>query len=272
MSMPISALLDGAAFEIIPMKGAIDKGGLLPAGATVTVTASPAKGMEATIDLALALAEGGYRTVPHLSARMIKDRTQLAGIIKRLTEGGIERAFVIGGDAQEPGDFLDALSLIRELSDLGHPFRELGIAGYPEGHPTIPPDKLRTALIEKQTYATYVATQMCFRAKTITEWVRSIRTDGVVLPVRVGIPGVVDPTKLLTIAARIGVGASMRFVAKNRRAVFRLLRPGVYQPDRLIRSLSSLGEGLGLLGLHVFTFNQVGPTVDWYQRAQRAAR
>jgi len=272
MSMPASALLADAAFEIIPLKGIIEKARLLPVGATVTVTASPAKGMDPTIDLALELAEAGYRTVPHLSARMIRDRTQLAGIVKRLADGGVERVFVIGGDAQEPGDFLDALSLIRELNDLGHSFHELGVAGYPEGHPTISTDKLRAALIEKQMHATYVATQMCFKGRVIADWVRSIRADGVALPVRVGIPGVVDPTKLLTIAARIGVGGSMRFMAKNRRAVFRLLRPGVYRPDRLIRSLTNQGDGLGLVGLHVFTFNQVGPTVDWYHRALKAAR
>jgi methylenetetrahydrofolate reductase (NADPH) len=61
-------------------------------------------------------------------------------------------------------------------------------------------------------------------------------------------------------------------MAKNRRAVFRLMRPGVYRPDRLIRSLANQGDGLGLVGLHVFTFNQVGPTVDWYQGARKAAR
>jgi len=254
------------------MKGTLEKAVLLPAGAIVSVTASPAKGMEATIDLALDLSERGYRAVPHLSARMIKDRVELAGIVKRLTEGGIERAFVVGGDAQEPGDFFDALSLIRELTDLGHPFRELGVTGYPEGHPTIPDDKLRAALIDKQPFATYVATQMCFRARSIIDWVRSIRADGVELPVRVGIPGVVDPVKLLTIAARIGVGSSMRFLAKNRRAVFRLLRPGVYKPDKLVKSLSQQGGGLGLNGLHVFTFNQIAPTVDWYQRTLRTAR
>ncbi len=225
MSMPVSASLADAAFEVIPLKGVIEKARLLPVNATVTVTASPAKGIDATIDLALDLAEAGYRTVPHLSARMIKDRAQLAAIVKRLTEGGIERVFVIGGDAEEPGDFLDALTLIRELNDLGHSFQELGVAGYPEGHPTIPSDKLRSALIEKQRHATYIATQMCFKGRAIADWVRSIRADGVSLPVRVGIPGVVDPTRLLTIAARIGVGGSMRFMAKNRRAVFRLMRP-----------------------------------------------
>jgi methylenetetrahydrofolate reductase (NADPH) len=72
---------------------------------------------------------------------------------------------------------------------------------------------------------------------------------------------------LLTIAGRIGVGDSMRFLAKNRRAVIRLMRPGRYRPDRLVRPLARLSEGLGLSGLHLFTFNQVDPTVAWLRKA-----
>jgi methylenetetrahydrofolate reductase (NADPH) len=44
-------VLRAPTFELIPLKNAMDEAALLPAGATVSVTASPAKGIEATIAL-----------------------------------------------------------------------------------------------------------------------------------------------------------------------------------------------------------------------------
>lgn len=252
------------------MKSTLDKAATLPPGTAVSITASPGKGMDVTVELAIQLKERGYQAIPHLSARMIKDRAELTGIIKRLNEGGIDHVFIVGGDAEDPGDYDDAPALIRDIAEVGHPFSTLGITGYPEGHPLISNQKLQQALHDKQPYATYIATQMCFNARTIALWASRIRRDGVTLPIKVGIPGVIDPTKLLTIAARIGVGASARFLAKNRRAVFRLLRPGVYRPTRLVRDLGRYGDGIELSGLHIFTFNQVAPTWEWYQRMRAA--
>ena len=82
----------------------IDQAALLPAGATVSVTASPAKGIEATRRAVRAAPGRGFRAVPHLSARMIRDRAHLADLIAWLEGAGVDRAFVVGGDAKEPGD------------------------------------------------------------------------------------------------------------------------------------------------------------------------
>ena len=263
----VKDLLARVDFEVIPLKGALEKATVIPPGSTVSVTASPSRGLGTTVELALELQDRGYRAVPHLSARMIEDRHDLASIIKRLDDGGVARAFVTGGDGPPHGDYFDALSVLRDMADLGHPFLEVGITGYPEGHPAIPVDRLRQAMLDKQAHATHIVTQMCFSPRAIADWVTTIRADGVELPVRVGVPGAVDSARLLTIAARIGVGDSMRFLAKNRRAVIRLMRPGRYRPDRLVRPLARLSEGLGLSGLHLFTFNQVDPTVAWLRKA-----
>lgn len=263
----VNALLTRADFEVIPLKGALEKTDVIPPGSTVSVTASPSRGLATTVELALALEERGFRAVPHLSARMIEDRHDLASIIKRLDDGGVACVFVTGGDGEPHGDYFDALSLLRDMADLGHPFLEVGITGYPEGHPAIPVDRLQQAMLDKQAHATHIVTQMCFSPEAIVEWIRNTRADGVELPVRVGVPGAIDMSRLLTIGARIGVGDSMRFLAKNRRAMIRMLRPGRYRPDRLVNSLARMGEGLGLCGLHLFTFNQVDPTVAWLRKA-----
>ena len=271
MASLTSQLLAESSFEIIPMKNTLEKSAALPPGCNVSVTASPAKGIDATLDLAIALCERGYQAVPHLSARMIKDRLQLSGLIRRLQRADIDHVFVVGGDADDPGRFPDALSLLREMSDIGHDFSDVGITGYPEGHPFISGDLLRQAMIDKQRYATYIATQMCFDVTGIETWIKGIRIDGVKLPVKVGIPGVSDPVKLIGIAGRIGVGTSVRFLRKNRRAVWRLMFPGAYKPTKLLKRLGDLDPHLGFFGLHVFTFNQIAPTVEWWNDQKKRA-
>jgi methylenetetrahydrofolate reductase (NADPH) len=263
----IAALLSDVNFEIVPLKGALEVASILPAKSVVTVVASPSRGIEATVDLAVALAERGYEAVPHLSARMIKDRPQLASITDRLSETGVDHVFVVGGDAKEAGAYVDALSLLRAMEDEGHTFQQVGIAGYPEGHPSIDDDTLLRAMRDKERHATYIATQMCFDAQVITGWVEGMRRQGVTLPVKVGVPGAVTTAKLATVAARIGVGDSLRYLAKGRGSVLGLLRPGPYDPNTLLGGITRHGHGLGIEGLHIFTFNQVAETLDWFERA-----
>jgi methylenetetrahydrofolate reductase (NADPH) len=263
-------LLTGADFEVIPLDDVIDRATAIPRGTTVSVTASPTRGMDPTIEVVAALQSRGYRTVPHLAARLVEDRRQLGAIIKRLDDAGVSRVFVIGGDGEPHGDYPDAYSLLEDMAGLGHPFLEVGIAGYPEGHPAIPAETLQRVLLDKQPHATYLVTQMCFDPEAIARWAGEMRSAGVHLPIRVGVPGAVDATRLLSIGGRIGVGESMRYLSKNR-GIVRLVRPGRYHPDRLITRLAGIADGLGLEGIHLFTFNQVEATVEWHRRAAETA-
>jgi len=263
----VRALLTGADFEVIPLKGVMEKTSSIAPGSTVSVTASPSRGMTPTVDLATELQARGYRAVPHLSARTVENRRDLASIIKRLDDGGVGQVFITGGDGEPSGSYHDALSLLQDMAALGHPFLEVGITGYPEGHPFIPSDHLRQALLEKQAHATYIVTQMCFNPQTIVDWIAAIRDEGVTLPIKVGVPGAVDPARLLSIGARIGVGESMRFLTKNRGSILGMLRPGRYRPDRIVGPLAEIGAGLGMTGIHLFTFNQVEATVAWHHKA-----
>ena len=204
----LADLLERPKFEMIPLKGAADEASLLPPGSTITVTASPAKGMSATVELAVELAAAGYHVVPHLSARLTRDHAELVEIMARLTDAGITDAFVVGGDAKEPGEYFDGLALLEAMTRIGHPFDRIGLPGYPEGHPTIPDDALRRALDDKGPYASWVTTQMCFSDDAIREWVDGERLRGTSLPLYIGIPGVAEVRKLVGIAARIGVGDS----------------------------------------------------------------
>lgn len=260
----LEQLLDNSVFELIPMKNTLERAGVLPPGTRVSVTASPVKGMSATVELSAELTSIGLEVVPHISARLTKTKGELEGIVERLTALGIDEVFVVGGDADDPGDFVDAMDLIRHLDTLDHPFSRIGVTGYPEGHPAISDELLMRALIDKQPYASSVTTQMCFDPDAIRDWVLAIRDRGIELPVIVGIPGVTELTKLIGISARIGVGTSLRFLSKNRSLAAKLLKP--YAPDDLVDALADLTEeaGLGIHGLHIYTFNQVEATLDWH--------
>jgi len=264
----LESLVAAPKFELIPLSNAMDQAVSLPPGAIVTVTASPAKGLEATLDLAEAVAAIGHTAIPHLSAHMVRDQAHLDDLLQRMAYHGFRRAFVVGGDTKSPGAFHDGLALLRAIDEAGRPFDEIGIPAYPQGHPDISPGRLREVMADKQPFADYMTTQMCFNPEAIVAWIAQMRVDGVTLPVHVGTPGVAELKKLMTISARIGVADSARYLKKNRSMVGHLLSPGSFGPDALLEGLApSLGEpGVDIEGLHIFTFNQVQATVAWQQR------
>ena len=262
----LATVLAEPTFELLPLKNATDQQAALPPGARVSVTASPAKGLEATVALSVRLEGAGFRVVPHLSARMVRDEDHLKALLAPLADAGIDRAFVVGGDAEEPGAYPDGLSLLEAMTELGLAPTEIGIPCYPQGHAFIPDDKLLAALAAKARFASYMTTQLCFDAKAIGNWLAARRADGIELPVRIGIPGVAAIPKLIEISARIGVRDASRFVLKNTRFVGQLLASGgVYRPGGLLEKLSPLiaNPAADVIGLHIYTFNQVAATEAW---------
>lgn len=268
----VVAALDHITYELIPLKNVHDQAAHLPAGATVSVTASPARGLEATVELAAAMEARGFRAIPHLSARSVRDRAHLRELLARLADLGIDRAFVVGGDAAEPGEFLDGLSLLRAMAELGNGPRHVGVPCYPQGHPKIPDDVLLTALRDKAPFAEYMTTQLCFDSRAIGSFIAARRSEGITLGVKIGVAGVAEIPKLLSISARIGVKDSGRFLAKNARFVGQLLTSGgFYRPTGLLEQLAPVlvDPVADVVGLHLYTFNQVESTEAW-RREYRA--
>jgi len=266
--LALRALVAAPKYELIPLKNAEDVAEALPAGAMVTVTASPSNGIEATLDLAEAMAANGHDAVPHLSAHMIRDQAHLGDLLDRCRTAGFSEAFVVGGDAKDRGEFHDGLALLRAMHELGHPFETIGSPSYPEGHPDIGGPRLLEVLHEKQRYVSYMATQMCFNPDAIVRWIGEMRRQGVTLAVHLGTPGVADIAKLMTISARIGIADSARYLKKNKRMVGHLLTPGKFGPDALLEGVSPAfaDPSAKIEALHLFTFNQVAATVEWQQR------
>ena len=226
----LEVLLRSPRYEVFPAKGTeqavVD---WVPAGMTVAVTASPAKGLDATIDLAERLAARGYRVVPHLAARSIAGDAHLAGIVTRLKACGIDDVFVPGGDAPHPaGPFDSALPLLERLAEIGNPFSRIGITGYPESHPKIHDDVTIQAMWDKRRYASYIVSNVCFDAARLGRWIQRIRTRGVRLPLYVGLAGPAERSRLLRMAAVAGASESARFITRHPGWILRFWVPGGY--------------------------------------------
>ncbi|MBE9373242.1 methylenetetrahydrofolate reductase [Saccharopolyspora sp. HNM0983] len=260
-----------ARFEVLPLRGAVEQAAQLPAGSTVTVTASASKGPDRTVEVAIRLRELGLHVVPHLAARSITGQVQLAELLDRTAAAGIDEVFVIAGDRPEPvGEFADAPGLLSAIEELGRRPARIGIAGYPESHAFIPDVETARALDVKARHADYVVSQICFDPAATGAWIRAVRERGMTLPIHIGAPGVVDMHRLLRISLKIGLGDSLRFLRKQPGVVSKLLTR--YTPEALFDELAHhLADPVsGVAGWHLFTFNEVAKTLQWRQElAQR---
>jgi methylenetetrahydrofolate reductase (NADPH) len=237
----------------------------VPKEVTITVTASPRRGMPATIQLAVRLAALGYNAIPHLSARLIRDQVELGQILDALKPVGIRNVFVVAGDAREAaGQFPDSMSLLVSLPP-DHGLTEIGVTGYPESHPFIHDDVTIQAMWDKRRLATYIVSNLSFDPGTVKRWVERVRRRGVELPIHIGMAGVADPARLLRLSTKIGIAESARFLRGHPSWLARMFRPGGYDPGRftsaLMPELALPERGVG--GLHIFTFNEIEPTERW---------
>jgi methylenetetrahydrofolate reductase (NADH) len=260
-------MLEAAQYEVLPTPNIFDQViQHVPTERPLTVTASPAKGLEATLDLAVRLATNGYRVTPHVAARMVSGRDELVDVSQRLVDAGIRSIFVPAGDQTPPaGDYTSAVDLLEDLEGIGRPFAEVGITGYPDTHPKISDDITIQSMWEKRRHATYLVSDLNFDAKAVAAWVARLRLRGIVLPVILGVPGPVDRVKLLSIATKIGVGDSTRFLTKHKSTFARLAAPGGYTGESFLQGTARyLASPESLVrGIHVYTFNQVAESERW---------
>jgi methylenetetrahydrofolate reductase (NADPH) len=270
----VEQLVASANVEVIPLRGAEEKTANVPTGTTVTITCSPKFGLDRTLDHVLHARDSGHRVVPHLAARMVEDEAQLQRFLSVTGSAGVDDLYVIGGDGEESvGKYSEAFEVIEAVQGLEHEVRRIGVGCYPEGHPNIPDAVLLDALHRKQQYADYMVSQLCFDATTFTNWLRKVRADGIVLPVRIGVAAPLQTRKLIELSLKIGVGSSVKFLTKQHGFVGNLLLGRSYAPETLISQIVEQPDfdELGIEGLHMFSFNQIDATVEWQSQTAAAA-
>ncbi len=270
----LAGLLEQAYMEVIPTKTIVDRLVHVPRHSYVSITCSPTHGIDPTLELTEKLRalpeERRLKLVPHVAARVVRDKGHLREILARLDGLGVESVFVPGGDATTPaGDYDNSLDLLRDMADIGHRIVDVGIASHPEGHPLVDDAELLRLLGEKQPLATYLVTQMCFDPAVLIRWLRRIRGEGIALPAWIGLPGVAEIPKLISLSLRIGVGQSVNVLKKQKGLVRKMLSAKPYSPDELLAGLQPHLDdpALNIPGFHLFSFNNIEATERWRSEA-----
>ena len=267
----ISAFMRGYSIEATRPTAAdvAALGGIVPEGTSVYVSAVPAQRAEEAVEHASRLRRGGFEPVPHLAVRMFASDGELDRLLGRLTaEAGVRQVLVIAGDRDPPaGSLRSALDVIDSGLLQRHGIREVGIAGYPEGHPRIPGHELDRALADKIAAAEatglrlHIVTQFCFDAAAIIGWIRKLRDFGYDVPVRIGLAGPTSLPTLMRYAGRCGVAASMQGLARHAGMMRHLF--AMSAPDAIVRTLAAERANLGDVRAHFFSFGGLGQTARW---------
>lgn len=234
-------------FEVFPSdKLNLD---LIPDSWSLAITCT-SEDLGPTVDLYKKL---GPRHTPHLSAALSENDAHVRELARQFRS----KVFLIGGDLQPRGPFTRSAQLIPYFLHCG----EIGVASYPEGHPSYPTEELGDEiLLEKQSLgATYAATQMCFDPARIIAWVRRIREKGVMLPIQCGVAPPISAVKLTQFAIRCGVNTSLNFIKKmSVRDAARMASS--YDPRPLMEEVADHVDGF-----HVYTFNAIKTTRSWVE-------
>lgn len=195
----------------------------------------------------------GRRPKPHISAALVESEDHLRSIAEIVTD----KVFLIAGDANPCGPFQRAIQLIPYFQHC----QEIGVAGYPEGHPSYPYQGFGDEiLLEKQGVgATHVVTQLCFDPEAIIDWTKRVRDKGVTLPIYCGVAVPLNILQLMQFAQRCGVSVSLSFLKKmSTRDVVRMISR--YDPRPLIGAVYEHVDGF-----HIYTFNAIKTTGRWLE-------
>ncbi len=286
MSSPASAVESPAIAAELVSGGSLEMGArrpedareiasLLPAGTPVYVNHLPRHKLLDTLPTLIAVREAGLEPVPHIAARRIKDRAELKTFLSRATgEAGVRKALILGGDEPVPiGAYADGASLIREGLLAASGLREIGLPGYPEGHPRIPSAVLEKAFAEKRALAsaqgmgTYVVTQFSFAPARIIEYCAGMARSAPGVPIYVGLAGPTNPVALLRFAQRCGVSASLRALRTQGMDAVRLVTH-TDAADQLsaLAHYCAVHADCNVVGVHLFTFGGVTSAAKWMNR------
>jgi methylenetetrahydrofolate reductase (NADH) len=273
---PASAIVDFVRdFSLEATRPSADEIAALAAavrpGTRIYLSAVPTRPAQDAIEAAMRLRAAGFEPVPHLAVRNFATARDLDDFLDRVTgEAGVRRVLVIAGDRDQPsGDFRSSIEVIDSGALQRHGIVEIGIAGYPDGHPRISEQDLDRSLADKihaaETIgmAVHIVTQFCFDAQAILTWIGRLRDFGVEYPVRVGFPGPTNLATLLRYARRCGVRASAQGLARQAGLVRQLF--AMSTPDVLIRAIAEARarRHLGEIAPHLFSFGGLAQAARW---------
>jgi len=270
----LAELIAASSLEMSPreLHRAGEVAALLPADTCIYIPSLPGLPLARTLEAVAAIRAAGLDPVPHVSARRILDRVEFASFLKRaVEEHGVHRVMLIGGDESAPkGPYADSLQVLEEgvLAKCG--VREIGVAGYPEGHPQISSSALQAAfrrkieLAKTQNLGLYVVTQFSFAPARVVEYCSELARTAPSIPVYVGIAGPTDPVALARYAQRCGVSASLRALRTLGTGIARLVTHTDPREHVLaVARYSAARESSNVAGIHLYSFGGAVRTAGW---------
>lgn len=285
-SAALASFLRGFSIEVMPRTAEkiADFRALLPAGTRVYIAHIEGTPIEAMAATARRLRTEGFEPMPHFPARLIPDAATLRDWVARYRgEADVTQALILaGGTAQPAGAFHSSMQLLESGAFDG--FARLHVAGHPEGNRDIDPDgsdrmvmealRWKEAFRQRSDAAMALATQFSFEAQPVIDWVSRLQTEGITLPVHIGVAGPAKLQTLIRFAVACGVGPSLKVLQKRALDVSKLLLP--YEPDAFVEALAAHKEanpGFGIESVHLFPLGGIKATADWTHRhGQRPER
>ena len=204
------------------------------------------------VNIAYSIIKAGFVPVTHVSARNVRDESELERIVAGMAGVGVHHFLLLGGGDNPPaGKFDSALQLLETGVLLRHGAESVSFAGHPEEHPEQKKSVMRQALLDKIKMAQEmglkpsIVTQFCFAATPFFDFLDWLKDAEISVPVRLGVAGRVDATKLLKFAAACGIGRSIKFARRQFGKSLGLVR---YSPEGL------LAEFAGRLAVRSYDF------------------
>lgn len=243
----------------------------IPKGTPINIAFLGNEDHNQRVNAARVIRELGFEPVPIISSRRIQSTDDLDTLLAGLIGAAAPARFLfVGGDPQRvTGPFADSLELLASGVLQRYAIRDVGIVGYPEGHPKIDTPTLWNALrrkvsdLQQQGCTVEITTQFGFDAAAILRWIAQLREMGIDCPVRVGVPGPTDVGKLLRFARQFGVMASAGIVRRYGFSLTNLLQ--TVGPEQFVADLAAGAEGrdLGTVLYHLYPFGGMVEAVQW---------
>lgn len=271
----LEAFLQGYSIEVMSRTAekVEDFRALLPTGTRVYIAHIDGTPIDEMVATAKRIGAEGFTVMPHFPARIIKDKATLQDWVARYKDVGVRQGLILAGGVSSPvGDFSTSMQLLESGAFDG--FERLHVAGHPEGNKDIDPDgsdrmvmeaaRWKTAFAERTDAKMAMATQFCFEAQPVIDWVNRLQAEGIALPVHIGVAGPAKLQTLIKFAIACGVGASLRVLQKRAMDVTKLLLP--YEPTEFLTELAAhkaANPGFGIEQVHFFPLGGIKTNAQW---------
>lgn len=244
---------------------------ILERNTSVYITYLPDENSKKIIDTARNIKDEGLEPIPHLPARTLENFNEVEKYLGTLSENaGVKKVLIIGGGGVQKGNIESSMQVLKTGFIDKFNYKEVGLAGHPEGNPDINDKDLDKAIIEKNEFAKntdaklYLVTQFFFESKSFEKWEKHLFELGNNIEIHAGLPGPANLQTLISFAKSCGIGNSLRFLTKQALRITKIA--STKTPGKLIYDLSNyktLNKSSKLSKLHFYPFGGMKKTASW---------